>query len=749
MVVMIFISLAKRIFLFSLPIILALCYNNVCVPNVFKNNYESVKRNIINTQYMSNSEVSNQINSNSLLDHNGLPHFSKFKTEEVKPAIEYLTKKLEDDFKVLEEQMKEENDFHKLYNLAIEEVDRIEYPLGFAWSIVNHLHSVKNNDELRKVYSEMQPVIIKTNNVISQSKVLYDSLVKLKNMPELSEVQRRIVESSVHGMSLNGIGLEGEDKERFNKLVVELSKQSTEFSNNVLDSTKEFELFITDKSGMINLPNSALELYSMMAKEKYPETTPENGPWKITLDAPSLGPFLQHHPSSELRKQVYLAYISRASRGTTNNIPVIDKILSLKKEKAQMLGYNSFAELSLSKKMAKDINEVRNLLEMINSKARSHAIKDKDDLREFVKTETGSDKLELWDMGFWSERMKEKELNFKEEELKRYFPLDSVLDGLFRIANNLFNIEIKEVKKGEVDVWDEEVKFFKIYEEGNHISSFFLDPFARPSEKRGGAWMDSCVGKNKYLNHKPVAYLVCNGSPPTVDKDGNKKPSLLSFRNVETLFHEFGHGLQHMLTRVEEGGAAGINNIEWDAVELPSQFMENWCYHKPTVMSFAKDFETGQQLPDSLFDKLIKQRTYRNGGGTLRQIYFAMTDMYLYSDIKEDEEPIDVMRKMADKYLVTKIDESDRFICSFSHIFAGGYSAGYYSYKWAEVMSADAFGAFEEVNLDDRDEVSKVGKRFRDTILARGGGQHPAKVFSDFRGRDPNPDALLRHNGIN
>ena len=718
------------------------CSNNSCIPNILKSNSS-------NKLYMSNLE--HNLNSNSLLQNKGLPQFSKFKTEEVKPAIEFVCQKLEDDFKKLEKKMKVENESSKLYNLAVEEIERIEYPLGYAWGIVRHLHSVKNNDDLRKVYSEMQPLIIETNNKISQSKTLYDSLVRLKSMGNLSDVQKRIVDSSIRGMSQNGIGLEGKEREEFNKLNIELSKQSTQFSNNVLDSTKEFELYITDDKEMKNLPGSALELYSMMAKEKYPETTPETGPWKITLDAPSFVPFLQNHPSSELREKVYKAYISRASSGEKNNLPVIDKILSLKKKKANMLGYSSFAELSLSKKMADNVKEVEDLLEMINEKARKHALKELSELKEFVKEKTGSDKLELWDMSFWSERMKERDLNFKEEELKKYFPLDSVLEGLFRIANNLFSIDIKEVnlEKENVDVWDKEVKFFKIYENNKHISSFFLDPFARPGEKRGGAWMDSCVDKNKYLNHKPVAYLVCNGSPPTVDSEGKKKPSLLSFRNVETLFHEFGHGLQHMLTRVEEGGASGINNIEWDAVELPSQFMENWCYHKPTVMSFARDFETGKSIPDSLFNKIIKQRTYRNGGGTLRQIYFAMTDLYLYSKLKDDEKPIDAMRKMADKYLVTKIDKNDKFICSFSHIFAGGYSAGYYSYKWAEVMSADAFSAFEEVDMNNPLELKKVGMRFRDTVLAKGGGTPPAKVFLEFRGHKPNPEALLRHNGIN
>ena len=692
-----------------------------------------------------------EIKNNSLLQNSGLPKYLEFKTEEVKPAIEYLTSKLEEDFEKLEKLMDAENESYKLYNIAVEEVEKIQYPLDFAWGLVRHLHSVKNNDKLREVYSEMQPVIIKSGNRISQSKILYNSLVRLKMMGNLSTVQKRIIDSSVHGMSLNGIGLSGTEKDRFNELVVELSKQSTQFSNNVLDSTKEFSLYIEDDTGMINLPDSALELFSMNAKDKYPDSTPDKGPWKITLDAPSFLPFLQYHPSSELRKKVYLAYISRASSGDKNNIPVINKILSLKKEKANMLGYKSFAELSLSKKMANDVQEVEKLLEMINEKARKHALKDFEDLKKFAKKEGGVDNLELWDMGFWTTKMKEVELDFKEEELKKYFPLDSVLEGLFRIANNLFNVEINEVDiyKENIEVWDNEVKFFRIYENGEHISSFFLDPFARPDEKRGGAWMDSVIDKNKYLGHKPVAYLICNGTPPTIDNEGNKKPSLLSFRNVETLFHEFGHGLQHMLTRIEEGGASGINNVEWDAVELPSQFMENWCYHKPTVMSFAKDFDTGNVMPEKLFNKITKQRTYRNGGGALRQIYFAMTDMYLYDKLKDDEDPIDVMKRMADKYLIHKIDDSDRFICSFNHIFAGGYSAGYYSYKWAEVMSADAFSAFEEIDMNNEKELMEVGMRFRETILGKGGGTHPSLVFREFRGREPSPEALLRHNGIN
>ena len=506
---------------------------------------------------------------------------------------------------------------------------------------------------------------------------------------------------------------------------------------------------------MKKLPKSALELYSNQAKEKHPESTPEKGPWKVTLDIPSYLPMMLHYPESNFREKLYKAYVTKASNGKTNNIPVIKDILRLKKEKANILNFETYADLSLSKKMASSIKQIEDLLNMLADKSKPLALKDLEEVTKLAneRSNTCIEKLNLWDIPYWAERYKEEQLQFKEEELKPYFPIDFVLSGLFQIANNLFGIVIEEidVSKENVDTWHEDVKYFRINDEvtGKEIANFFLDPYSRPGEKRGGAWMNSCIGKNKYLDKKPVAYLVCNGSPPIKKSDGTiQTPSLMRFREVETLFHEFGHGLQHMLTQVDEGSAAGINKIEWDAVELPSQFMENWCYHKPTVMGFARHYQTGDKLPDELFEKILKQRTFMQGGAFCRQIYFGMLDLYLYAHLKEGEDILDVQRNIANQYLPLPILEEDRFLCSFSHIFAGGYSAGYYSYKWAEIMSADAFSAFEEVNLDDKEEVAKVGRRFRNTVLAKGGSQHPSKVFRDFRGRDPDTDALLRHNGI-
>ena len=386
---------------------------------------------------------------------------------------------------------------------------------------------------------------------------------------------------------------------------------------------------------------------------------------------------------------------------------------------------------------------------MLREKALPAAKKELEVLTEFAKSNGfDGESLALWDVPYWSERQSEKLFGFEEEELRPYFALPNVLSGLFGLCSRIFDVRIEEAK-GDAPVWHPDVQFFKVLDgpTGEHLASFYLDPYARPEDKRGGAWMGTCVGSSKVLGRKPVAYLTCNGSPPV---DG--KPSLMTFSEVTTLFHETGHGLQHMLTEVEHAPAAGINGVEWDAVELPSQFMENWCYDEGTVYGagMATHYETGEPLPRDLFDQLCAQRTYMAGSGMLRQLYFGVLDMELHHryDPKGKESPFDVQKKIAAQYTVLPPLDDDRFLCAFSHIFAGGYSAGYYSYKWAEVLSADAFAAFEEVGLENEEAVRETGRRFRKTVLALGGGRHPSDVFRDFRGRDPSPDALLKHSGL-
>ena len=712
----------------------------------------------MNKKYLKNKTHVVYMNSHILLHHEELPKFTQFNVNEVEEDITFLLNNLEKDFYQLETKISQQtttSSGEELYNLVIDEMEKVEHPLGFAWGIISHLLSVKNDEKLREIYEKLQPKIIELNNKMSQSHIVYKALEKILESKSLSGVRKRIVDAVLHSMKSNGIGLEEEKKNKLHKLKLRLAELSTKFSNNVMDSTKEFSLYIADDAeNMSKMPNGARELFSQQAKEKFPDSTPELGPWKVTLDMPSYLPMMLHYPVSEIREKLYKAYISRASEGEYNNIPIIEELLKLKQEYANILGYNHYSELSLSTKMADNVTQIEDLLNMLSSKSKPHAEKDLQEITNFANKhlETCVEKLSLWDKPYWSERYKEELFDFKEEDLKPYFPIDSVLNGLFKLASNLFQIKIVRVDttKENIELWDPYVMYFNIYDDKDEeIASFYLDPYSRPGEKRGGAWMNGCEDKSKYLNKKPIAYLICNGSPPILNDDGSTKiPSLMTFGDVETLFHEFGHGLQHMLTKVDEGGASGINNIEWDAVELPSQFMENWCYHKPTIMGFAKHYSTQEPLPDALFDKILQQRTFLSGSAMSRQIYFSMLDLYLHSQLKDDENIMDVQKRFAEKYSGTTILDEDHFLCSFSHIFAGGYASGYYSYKWAEIMSADAFGAFEEIDLNDPKQVNKIGLKFRNTVLALGGGTHPADVFRMFRGREPNVDALLRHNGL-
>jgi len=696
-----------------------------------------------------------QLLKNMLLLNQGLPKFNLFNVNMVESTIGSLLENQHNQFLNLEYkliQQFESLDTNELFSLAIHETEKIDQPLDFAWSVLSHLKSVKNNDEIREVYDKCIPEIIKEGSYVSQSLPLFNALKKLSTSGELSPVKQRIVDSSFKSMYLSGIDLMGDKKERFNEIKIRLSELSTKFSNNNLDYIADYELIVnSDNIHMKEMPMFALELYSQKAKKKYPESSPENGPWMVTLDAPSFIPFMKSYPNSDLREQIYRAYSSKASFGDKNNLPIIKEILELKKEISELLGFDNYVQISLEKKMAGSQKEIENLLNDLSKKSRDRAIDEINEIKNYQIFKEKSDNAVLnpWDISYYCEKIKEEKLGLKEEELKPYFSLDNVLEGLFGVANNLFDIVIKE-SKGEVDVWDKDVKYFRIYNKGSdeEIASFYLDPYSRPGEKNGGAWMNNCVDKSKLMGTKPVAYLVCNGSPPINDGDVCK-PSLMTFDEVVTLFHEFGHGLQHMLTTIDESAASGISNIEWDAVELPSQFMENWCYHKPTLKSFAKHYITNEDIPDDLFNKILDNKNFNSGLAMLRQIYFSMMDLHLYShEMKSEEDILNVQKEFADRYLVSPRIEEDRFLCSFSHIFAGGYSAGYYSYKWAEIMSSDAFGLFEESDMNDKTKMNELGMKFRNTVLSLGGGTPPSDVFKSFRGREPQVDALLRHNGL-
>ncbi|MGL6345145.1 MAG: M3 family metallopeptidase [Waterburya sp.] len=685
------------------------------------------------------------ITKNPLLIGKGLPPFDQIKAEQVVPAITQLLKELESEISKLEENVT------PTWSGLVEPLTAIEERLGWSWGIVGHLMSVKNSPQLREAYETMQPEIVKFYNKLSQSKPLYEAFKGIKEGAEwdkLEPAQQRIVESSIRDFELSGVGLEGEAKERFNQIQLELAELSTKFSNNVLDATKAFKLKLTDQKDVEGLPPSALGLMAQTAKAEGEEAaTPENGPWVVTLDYPSYVPFLKYATNRELREKLYKAFVSRAASEELDNRGNIDRILELRKEQANILGFANFAELSLARKMAPNVDAVQQLQEELRVASYDAAVQEFEELKAFA----GTEDIKHWDTSYWAEKQREAKFDFNEEELRPYFSLPKVLDGLFSLANRIFGVTITAAD-GQAPVWHDDVRYFQIADEtGEAIAFFYLDPYSRPAEKRGGAWMNDCIGRAKMTvegkteTRLPVAYLICNQTPPVADK-----PSLMTFGEVTTLFHEFGHGLQHMLTTINYVGAAGINNVEWDAVELPSQFMENWCYDRGTLFGMAKHYQTGETLPEEYYLKLVAAKNYMSGSAMLRQLHFGMLDMELHSNYQPggNETPNQVRDRLAKTTSVLQPLAEDNFLCSFGHIFAGGYAAGYYSYKWAEVLSADAFAAFEEAGLEDEEAVKSVGKRFRDTVLSLGGSLHPMEVFQSFRGREPKTEPLLRHNGL-
>ncbi|MBT9314170.1 M3 family metallopeptidase [Leptothoe spongobia] len=680
-----------------------------------------------------------------LLGH-GLPPFDQFQPDQVEPAVTQLLSDLTTALEALEKSMT------PTWNGLAAPLTKISERLGWTWGVLGHLMGVKNSSELRTAYEAVQPSLVQFANRLSQSKAFYQGFKELSKDTILSPAQRRIVDAAIRDAELSGVGLEGDVKEKFNQIQQQLAELSTQFSNHVLDATKAFSLTLTSQDDIVGLPPSLLSLAAQAARDADEDNaTAESGPWRITLDIPSYGPFLKHSRRRDLREKLYRAYVSRAASGDLNNSPLIDKTLTLRKQQAQLLGFDTYADLSIARKMAPSVAAVETLMEELRIASYDAAVKELDDLKAFAQRQNAAEANDLkqWDIPFWAERMREIEFDLNDEELRPYFPLPQVLNGLFELASRLFGVTITAAD-GQAPVWHQDVRYFAIADaSGNPVAYFYLDPFSRPAEKRGGAWMDECIVRSHTDPNQParlpVAYLVCNQSPPIDDQ-----PSLMTFREVETLFHEFGHGLQHMLTRVDYPGAAGINNVEWDAVELPSQFMENWCYDRSTLFKMARHYETGAPLPEDDYQKLLAARNFMTGNAILRQVNFGWLDIELHARYQPDgsESIWDVRDRLAQKTTLLPPLAEDAFLCSFGHIFAGGYAAGYYSYFWAEVLSADAFAAFEEAGIDNEAAVQATGQRFRDTVLALGGSRHPMEVFQSFRGRQPTTDALLRHRGL-
>ena len=685
---------------------------------------------------------------NPLLAPTGIAAFQDFRPEHVGPGVKALLDASEAALAAVE------SEAPPTWTGVVEAVESIHDRFNFVWGLVEHMMSVQNSPELREAYDAVRANIVDFMMKLGQSRPLFDKLCALRDGDEwsqLDEGQRRAVKSLIHDAELSGVGLDGDRKARFNELSQELSSLSTTFENNVLDSTKAFALDLTDKDEVEGLPPSALAL----AAQTHPDesATPEDGPWRFTLDAPSVQPVLTHSARRDLRERIWTAYVTRASSGEHDNTAHILDELRARKESAEILGYGSWAEVSLSSKMAPSVDAVETLLEELRERAFPTAEKELAELSEFARGRGAAEADELmpWDRSFWTERLREERYAFSEEELRPYFPLPNVLDGMFAIAKRLFDVTVEDAT-GSVPGWQEDVRYFVVKDaSGAPMAGFFLDPYSRPADKRGGAWMNDGLGRTRLFPSAdgtprlPVAYMVCNFSPPV-----GEKPALLTFREVETLFHEFGHALQHMLTQVDYGLVAGVGNVEWDAVELPSQFMENWCYHESTVNGFALHYETGEPLPKELFDKIVAARTFNTGNMTLRQLQFSLVDMELHHRFDPDgnETVQELEERISKRTSVGTRSPLSRTLNAFGHIFAGSYSAGYYSYKWAEVLSADAFAAFEEAGLDDEEKLVETGRRFAETVLGLGGSREPMEVFKAFRGREPSTEALLRHNGL-
>ncbi|MFP6767591.1 MAG: M3 family metallopeptidase [Planctomycetaceae bacterium] len=688
---------------------------------------------------------------NPLLTVEGLPPFDLIRADHVESAVHQVLERTTSGIQAIEQTLQDSSP--TTWENTIGALEELGHVWERSWSPVSHLLGVANSEELREAHESVLPDVVALGLRIRQSRPVYGALKALRDGPDwddLSETQQRIIDNRVRDAELAGIALSEEHQQRFNEIATRLSQLSTDFSNHVLDATKAWDLVLDDPTDVAGMPDTLKQLASQSFNGQTEDQTahgdPETGPWRFTLDVPSAMPFLQHCRNRSLRERLYLAYVTRASSDELDNAPLIDEILQLRRERAELLGFASFAEMSVVTKMA-DVASVESMFQLLRDASWQAGQDDLEDLRSLAAAHGQQQPLNHWDQAFWSERLREERFDMTDEQLRPYFPLERVLDGLFALVGRLFGISV-EPADGEAPIWHADVRFFRVHDDnGEPIAAFYLDPYSRPEDKRGGAWMDECLARRRIDGtlQLPVAHLVCNGTPPV-----GTRPSLMTFREVETLFHEFGHGLQHMLTIVEYPDASGINGVEWDAVELPSQFMENWCYHRPTLLGIARHFETGEVLPEDLFEKLCRARTFRAGSLMLRQLNFGMVDMQLHHqyDPSSSETVREVKQRIAGLTSILEPLPEDRSLCAFQHIFAGGYAAGYYSYKWAEVLSADAFSAFEDAGLDDEQAVSTTGRKFRDTVLASGGGRHPMDVFRDFRGREPSPQPLLRHNDL-
>lgn len=676
--------------------------------------------------------------TNPLLTMTGLPPFSAIRPEFAEPAVTALIA----EGRARIEQLLAANTHYTWDNL-LAPIEAVEDRLNRAWSPVSHLNSVMNSDEWRAAYNACLPKLSDYATEMGQNEKLhaaYKAIAADLSFSKLDLAQQKIINNALRDFRLSGVDLPVDKKNRYKEVVLELSRLASKFSENVLDATDAWKKQLTDERQLAGMPESVRGLLKQNAERNKLEG------WQVTLDFPSYLGVMTYAADRSLRQEVYSAFVTRASdegphAGKWDNTPLMAQILALRHEKAQLLGFANYADYSLATKMAASPQHVVSFLRDLAQRSLPIARADVEQLREFAARSSGLKDLESWDFSYYSEKLRQERYAVSEEELKPYFPEDRVLTGMFQLVERLYGMKIREQKN--VDVWHKDVRFFEIIDNSGQLrGQFYLDLYARP-QKRGGAWMDDCMGRraNAQGVQTPVAYLTCNFSPPVAGD-----PALFTHDEVLTMFHEFGHGLHHMLTQVDYLSVAGISGVPWDAVELPSQFMENWCWVREVVDLISGHYQTGERLPQALFDKMIAAKNFQSGMQMVRQLEFALFDFRIHAeyDAARGANVLGILEEVRREVSVVRPPSFNRFPHSFSHIFAGGYAAGYYSYKWAEVLSSDAFSAFEEAGLFDKE----TGLKFLATILSQGGSRDPMELFVEFRGREPQIDALLRHSGI-
>ena len=676
--------------------------------------------------------------NNPLLENLELPAFSRLRPEHVEAAIDQL---LDNAKSTIERTLQVGGPFG--WTNLIEPIEDAEDKLNKAWSPVSHMNSVVNSDAMRDAYNACLGKLSAYATETGQNKALQQAYKAIRDSAEfkaLDQAKQKQIDNALRDFHLSGVDLPAEKQARYKEICQQLSKLASEFEENLLDATNAWHKHITYEQDLAGLPASA------MAQAKQAAEADGKEGWLINLQFPSYLAIMTYADNRELRREHYEAFCTRASdqgphAGQWDNSDIMEQLLALRHEKAQLLGFSNYAEYSLATKMAQSPNDVIHFLEDLADKSWRQARRDLTELKEFAASEHGLHDLQAWDIGYYSEKMRQHFYQLSQEEVKAYFPESKVVPGLFAIVERLYGLQISPIQN--FDSWHPDVKFYQILDQTGELRGrFYLDLYAR-AKKRGGAWMDDCVCRKKTSAglQTPVAYLTCNFTPPT-----GEEPALLTHDEVETLFHEFGHGLHHMLTQIDTLGVSGINGVEWDAVELPSQFMENWCWEKEALGLISGHYQTGEPLPDALFEKMLAAKNFQAGMMMVRQLEFSLFDFKIHQQYEPSKggRIYSILQQVREQVAVVKVPDFNRFAHSFSHIFAGGYAAGYYSYKWAEVLSSDAFSLFEEKGIFDR----ATGESFLHNVLEKGGSSDAMTLFKNFRGREPNIDALLRHNGI-